>query len=98
MNASNTSSRGASMTGEITISGSAVADCAGAPRPVALIGMRQADSPAAGAQGFGRTDRRAGTPQNSQAAIASSTSVATSITITRVAAAEISPPVAANST
>src|SRR5438132_410860 len=37
VNASNTTSRGALMTREITISRSAVADCAGAPRPVALI-------------------------------------------------------------
>ncbi len=36
VNASNTSSRGASMTREITISRSAVADCAGASRPMSL--------------------------------------------------------------
>src|SRR3954454_21740283 len=37
VNASNTSSRGASMPREITISRSAVADCAGVPCPVVLI-------------------------------------------------------------
>jgi hypothetical protein len=37
VNASNTGSRGALMNREITISRPAVADCAGAPRPVALI-------------------------------------------------------------
>src|SRR4026209_2962112 len=37
VNASNTSSRGALITREITISRSAVTDCAGACRPVAVI-------------------------------------------------------------
>jgi len=37
VNASNNSSRGASMTREMTISRSAIADCAGTPRPISLI-------------------------------------------------------------